>query len=372
MKEIYLDNAATTAVNKTAMEAMALYLDKEYGNPSSNHSLGLKARKTMENARKEIAKEIFVKPEEIIFTSTGTESNAIALLGVARASKKRKVIISSIEHSSIYENAQILRKEGFEVVEIPVSEKNGLDFSKLEKEIDSKTALVSIMHANSETGIINEIGRIGKICKEKNVLFHTDALQSFGKLRIQVKSLGIDLLSAASHKIGGPKGAAFLYIRNGIDIKPLYSGGGQEFGLRSGTQNVPAIVGFVVALKEYKKTDWTEVEKIRNVLEKRLEELGGRITGKRLNRLPTHIHVCFKKINGDEIVNYLSTKGIYCSTGSACDSNKKERRILDNLGISKEYAKGVVRFSLGAETTKKDIETTIKEVKNFLNRFKND
>ena len=370
MKKIYLDNASTTNVSKAIIAKIKPLLDLQFGNPSSKHFLGIEAKKEVDSARKTLAEEIGVKPYEIIFTSSGTEANALAILGVARASGKKRIIISSIEHSSVYENAKLLEKEGFEVIEIPFLEKKGLDLEFLKKNIDNKTALVSVVHVNSDVGIVNDIRKIAKICNDKKVPFHADALQSFGKMKIQAKNIGIDLLSASGHKIGGPKGSAFLYVREGINIEPIFSGGKQEKGLFSGTQNVPSIVGFAEALKEYRRVDWKNIGRVRDFAEIELEKIGAKITCKNIDRGQTHIHVCFPGIDSEQLVNYLSTKGIYVSTGSACDSNKEDSRVLDKIGVEKSLQRGALRITLGKSTKKSDLTYLIVSVKNYLNRFK--
>jgi cysteine desulfurase len=374
MKPIYLDNAASTPMSKKVIKEVSDANTEYYANPFSMHAQGQLALKALNNARKELAMELGVKSEEIIFTSGGTESNALALIGVAQRKKKEgksKIIISSIEHTSVYENAKQLGQLGFTVCEIPISEDKGLDFNILEKELDNSVAIVSIMSVNSDTGIINDIARVAKICKSLGIILHVDHSQGFGKLALQPKTLGIDLLTADAHKLGGPKGIGLLYVRTGLEIEPLFKGGGKEQTLRPGTENVPGAMGFAAALKEQKKIDWKKVEKARDSLEIELEKIGGRITAKKLRRAATHIHVCFQKTQGEELANYLSTKEIYCSTGSACDSNKKEKRILENLGVPGQYVQGAIRFSLAQPITAGEVKRVAKEVKTFLNRFKN-
>ncbi len=373
MKPIYLDNAASMPISKRVNREMSNASEKFYANPFSLHSLGLRALKVLNESRKELALELGVKVEEIILTSGGTESNAMAIFGTAMIKKiegKNKILISSIEHSSVYENAKKLEQWGFIVKEIPVTENQGLDFDVLEKELDNSVTILSVMSVNSDAGIINDISRVAKLCKQRGVLLHVDHLQGFGKFILQPKALGIDLLSADAHKIGGPKGIGLLYVRGGLSIEPLFRGGEKENILRPGTANVVGAVGFAAALKEYKKIDWKKVKSSRDLLEEELEKLGARVTAKNLPRVVTHLHVCFKGIAGEELVNYLSTKEVYCATGSACDSEKKEKRILERLGIPEEYSHGAIRFSLARPLQRKEVLRVVKEVKSFLNKFK--
>ena len=257
---IYLDNASTTPVYKEVVIEMEKYMLEEYGNPSSIHFMGENAQRAIENAKKVIASEIGAKPWEIIFTSGGTESNNLALQGLSKTNSKKKIIISAIEHSSIYELGNEMKKYGYKIVEIPVNKEGFIDFNILEKEIDSNTLVVSIMHANNEIGVLQDIAKIGKICREKGVLFHTDAVQSFCKEKIDVNLMKVDLLSASGHKIGASKGVGFLYVKDGVKIESITIGGSQERGLRPGTQNVPAIMGFAKAVEINKKVDKNKVK----------------------------------------------------------------------------------------------------------------
>lgn len=369
--EIYLDNAASTKMHENVIKKIAKASKEYYANPYSIHALGLKSRKALEDSRKELAKEIGARAEEVIFTSGGTESNALAIIGAAREKKKNgknKIMISCLEHSSVYENAKALEKEGFIVKEVPANEEEGLDLKFLFEELDDKTALVSISSIISEVGIINDISRIAKECKRKNVLLHVDNTQGFGKINMQVKNIGIDLLTADAHKIGGPKGIGFLYVRNGVNVAPLFFGAEKERILRPGTGNVIGAIGFVAALKEYKKINWESIEKNKAILEKGIEKIGGRITAKNIQRAKGHLHVCFKNKEGEEIVSYLSTKKIYCSTGSACNFTNKEKRILFALGIPEDYRRGALRFTFAEEISEKNIRKVLTELKNSLSK----
>ncbi len=370
-KIIYLDNAATTPVYKEAVKEMERFYSEEYGNPSSLHALGEKALESANSTREKLAKEINCKPWEIIFTSGTTESNNMVFFGLTRSElgkKRKKIIISAIEHSSIFSICDALKKEGFEIVEIPVDKEGIVNTNKLNNEINDNTLLVSIMHVNNEIGVIQDMEKIGKLCKEKGVLFHSDCAQSFGKLNIDVGKMNIDSLSAGAHKIGGPKGIGILYIRDRIKISPLIYGGGQERGLRGGTENVAGIVGFVVALDIAKKIDENEVRKLRDYFISSLEKLDGRINGSKEKRIFNNVNVSFHGIDADSLVIFLSERGIMCSNGSACESKKqKESKVLKAIGLNEKEIRGSVRFSLNENISKKDIDYIIKETKEILN-----
>ena len=367
-KVIYLDNASTTPVYKEVAEEMKKYLISEYGNPSSSHLMGEKAQKVIENTKKVIASEINARPWEIIFTSCATESNNLALQGLSKANPtKKKIIISSIEHSSIYELCKEMQNLGYKIVEIPVNKEGIIDFNSLEEEIDSDTLVVSIMHANNEVGSIQDIARIGSLCRQKNVLFHTDAVQSFCKEKIDVNSMKIDLLSGSGHKIGASKGIGFLYVREEIKIKPIMIGGGQEKGLRPGTQNVPAIAGFAKAVQITNKIDKSKIKAIRDYFISELNKIDGKLNGSIEKRVCNNINFSFKIGNAEDIVIALSEKGIMCSTKSAClNKEHKENRVLKALGISKKEIDSSIRFSINETTTKKGIDYVIKELKKLI------
>ncbi len=369
-KMIYLDNAATTSVYKEVVNEMEHYLIKEYGNPGSPHTLGEKAMREINGARKRLSFEIGAKSHEIIFTSGGTEANNSALLGIfSDKKKKNKIIISSIEHSSIYEPAQYLKSLGYDLRIIPVNKEGLINLTILEKAIDDITLMVSVIHVNNEIGVMQNIKEIGKICKKKEVLFHTDAVQSFGKERINVKELGVDLLSTSAHKIGGPKGSGFLYVKEGIDIKPLILGGSQESGRRGGTENVPGIMGFVKALEIAKKIDKENIRKLKDYLILKLEKIGGKINGSKENRIYDSVNINLKEIDAEKLVLHLSQKGIMCSTRSAClTKQKKENRVLKALGLSELEMKSSMRLVLNEYITRKDIDYVVREIERFLRK----
>lgn len=367
MKIIYLDNASTTPCFKeVALEMKKAF--NNYGNPSSQHSIGEKALKLISNARVKLASEIGARTHEIIFTSGATEANNLALFGLANSkhSGKNKIIISSIEHASVYEPCLELKKRGFEVIQLNVNKEGFVDLNELEREIDERTLIVSFIHGNNEIGVLQEIRKIGAICRTKNVLFHVDAAQTFGKEKINVRDMNISLLSASAHKIGGPKGIGFLFVKEGIEIKPIIFGGYQEHGLRSGTENVFAIIGVAKALEILKKQEFNKVKRLRDYFINKLEKIGSKINGSIDKRLFNNVNASFSGIDAEMLQTYLSQKGIMCSTSSACSEKQKaENRVLKAIGLTKNEIKGSLRFSLWFDTKKKDIDKVIIEIKKF-------
>lgn len=369
MKEIYLDNAATTKTYSEVVKAMNEVLLKDYGNPSSLHKKGEKAFDLINKVKKKISSELGCKTHEIIFTSGATEANNLGLQGIAKANKsnRNKIFISSIEHPSVSETANALSNWGFEIVRIPVNSEGFIDFKFLEREVDSQTLLVSVMLVNNVFGTIQDIRKIGRFCRDKGVLFHTDAVQGFGKLKMSVNDWCIDLLSGSGHKIGGPKGIGFLYIREGIKLMPLFYGGGQESGLRSGTENVPSIVGFGKALELYKKENWKNVEKMRDYFILEVEKIGGKINGSKKNRISNNLHFSFSGVDSEKLVLGLSQKEIYVSSGSACDSKKKkEDLVLKAIGVSDKDARSSIRISLSPKIRKKDVDFVIEKIEKMI------
>jgi len=288
-----------------------------------------------------------------------------------RDKKRNKILVSAIEHPAVLEVAVALRKEGYEVKRIPVDKEGILKMEELEKELDSGVLLVSVMHVNNEIGVVQDLAQIGAMCKEKGAIFHTDAVQSFGKEKIDVEKMGIDLLSTSAHKIGGPKGIGFLYKKDGVKLSPIIYGGGQENGARSGTENVPGIVGFAKALELQGKVDKEKIEKMRDKLISGLEKLGGKINGSKKQRIAGNVHVSFPGLEGDSLVLFLSEKGIMASTGSACSSkNKEESSVLKALGLNKKELSGSLRFTLGPEVKDKDIDYVLQELGRILATFR--
>lgn len=372
MKKIYMDYAATTPVAKEVIEAMLPYFTENFGNASTLYSLGREAEKVLEKSREKVAELINANPKEIIFTSGGTESDNLALKSIAFTNKERgnHIITSLIEHHAVLDTCKWLEKQGFKVTYLPVDKYGFVNLEDLENAITKETTLVSIMWANNEIGTIEPVKEIGKICKDHGIYFHTDAVQAFGKLEINIKKLNIDLLSASSHKIYGPKGVGCLFVKSGVKLEPLLHGGGQEFGLRSGTENISGIVGFVkaceLARKNLKK-EATRETKLRDKLIKGVLEIPDCwLNGHPTKRLPGNTNFSFKYIEGESLVLYLDMHGIACSTGSACSTKSlKPSHVLTAIGLKPEEAHGSLRLTLGKDTTGEDIDyvlTTLPEV----------
>lgn len=370
MKEIYLDNAATTKLDKEVEKEMKKYFSKEYGNPSSMHKAGQKAKELIEKSREKIAKEINAKEEEIIFTSSGTESNNLTIKGLfwSNYPEKNHIITTKIEHDCILKSCEWLKKSGAEITYLNVNKEGFIDLEELEKSITPKTILVSIIHANNEIGTIQNLEKIGEICKKKNVLFHSDACQSFTKIKIDVEKMKLDLLTLNAHKIHGPKGVGALYIKKGTKITPLLHGGEHEFGIRSSTQNVLGIVGFAKAVGIKKENE--NIEKMREYFIEELEKIPKtKINGpKGKNRLCNNINVCFNNIEAESIGSLLNSKGIFVSVGSACASNTLEpSHVLRAIGKNDLEANSSIRISISKYTTKKEIDKALKEINKTVN-----
>jgi cysteine desulfurase len=366
---IYLDNAASTQIHEDVLEAMLPYLKEQYGNPSSIHRYGRLANKAIEKARKQIAMLINADPSEILFTSGGTESNNTALYGIAGKKPHSQIITSSVEHDAILEPCKKLSKDGFDVIYLPVDNYGVVDLSILKNSLSDNTSLVSIMFANNEVGTIEPIAQVAQICNEQNIPFHTDAVQAVGKIPIDVKKLGVDLLSISSHKINGPKGIGALYIRKGIDIDPIILGGGQEHGLRSGTENVANIVGFGKACelaKLHLSENISGMKTLRdNLVAQTLREIPSvTLNGHIENRLPNNAHFTFLGVAGEDLIIKLDEYGIAASTGSACSVHtQKASHVLQAMGFSHEQITGSLRLTLGLFNNQEQIDETINVLK---------
>ncbi len=367
MKRIYLDHAATTPLDARALRAMKPYFSEKYGNAGSVHYFGIEAKKAMENARAEIAKAINAEPNEIIFTSGGTESDNIAIQGIAYANrgKGNHIITTKMEHHAVLHTCKFLEKDGFEVTYLDVNSAGFINPKELESAITDKTILVSVMHANNEIGTIQPIEEIGKICKARGIYFHTDAVQTLGKIPIDVKKMNVDLLSASAHKFYGPKGIGFLYVRKGTNIHPLMHGGGQENGIRSGTENVAGIIGMAEALKisirEMKKENAHELKLRNKLINGCLKIKDSWVNGGLKNRLAGNANLGFDYVEGESIVIMLDEKGIAASTGSACSTKSLEpSHVLRAIGLPHVKCHGSLRLTLGRDTTAKDIDYVLK------------
>ena len=373
---IYLDNAASTQIHNDVLDSMLPYLKEQYGNPSSIHRHGRLSKKAIEKARKQIASLINADPSEILITSGGTESNNTALVGVTMKNPNGHLITSSIEHDAILEPCKKLTKTGFVVDYLPVDSFGVIDLSNLKNHISENTNLVSIMFGNNEIGTIQPISKIAKICHDHKVLFHTDAIQAVGKIPIDVKKLGVDLLSISSHKLYGPKGVGALFIKNGIDIDPIILGGGQEHGLRSGTENVTNIVGFGKACEIAKNNLQDNISYVKHLRDFLIRSVINEIPKVTLNghpefRLPNNAHFTFLGVNGEDLIIKLDEYGIAASTGSACSVNtQKASHVLESLNFSYEQITGSLRLTIGIFNNQKEIEQAVDILKKTVHELR--
>ena len=373
---IYFDHAATTPTDPKVVEAMKPYFTKKFGNASTIYKLGQESKDALENSRKTCADLINAKPQEIVFTSGGTESDNLAIQGLAKAyPKKKHIITSNIEHAAIKNTCKHMESLGYKVTYLPVDKTGTISLEDLKKAITKDTLLVSIMTANNEIGTIQPIKKIGKICKEKNVFFHTDAVQAFGKVPININDSNIDLLSASSHKIYGPKGVGLLFVRKGIEIKPLLYGGGHEEGNRSGTENIPGVVGFAKAVKLAKENMAKRAKKEKKLREKATKEIlkieGSHLNTKAKETLPGTVNFWFEGIEGESLVLMLSEEGVAASTGSACSTGSlRPSHVLLAIGLKPEQAHGSLRISFGKDNTEKDLNKLLKVLPRILNKLR--
>lgn len=377
-KLIYLDNAATTKTAPEVVEAMLPYFSEYYGNASTVYAFGEESRKAVTHARDTIASALSAKSDEIYFTAGGSESDNWALKATAEAYKAKgnHIITSKIEHHAILHTCAYLEQQGFEVTYLDVDENGFVSLEELEKAIRPTTILISIMFANNEIGTIEPVAEIGKIAHEHGVLFHTDAVQAFGQVPIDVDAMNIDMLSSSGHKLNGPKGIGFLYIRKGVKIRSLIHGGAQERKRRAGTENVPGIVGYgkavELAIADLEERTKKETE-LRDYLIKRVEiEIPfTKVNGDRSKRLPNNVNVCFRFIEGESLLIMLDMKGICASSGSACTSGSLDpSHVLLAIGLEHEIAHGSLRLTLGRDTTKEEIDTTIEELKKIVSHLR--
>ena len=376
--EAYLDNAATTFVFPEVKELMGKVMEEDFGNPSSLHKKGVKAEQYIKEAKETIAKFLKVEPKEIVFTSGGTESNNMALIGSAYANQRRgkHIITTRIEHASVYEPLMHLEKEGFQITYLPVDEHGIVKIDALKEALTDETILVSIMYVNNEIGSIQPIEEIGKIIKSyrEDILFHVDAIQAYGKLKIYPKRAKIDLLSVSGHKIHGPKGSGFLYIKDKTKIQPILFGGGQQKGMRSGTENVPAIAGLSLASKFMYENHEEKIEKL-NILKERFIKGVSEIENVTNNsgEAPHIISISFPGVRSEVLLHALEEKGVYVSSGSACSSNHPAiSGTLKAIGLDKNHWESTLRFSLSIFTTEEEVDFAIqclKELVPVLRRF---
>lgn len=376
--KVYLDNAATTALSKEVLNEMMPYLTEIYGNPSSIHGFGQAAKNAIDTARNRVANALGAQPNEIIFTSGGTEADNMAIVGVAHKLQKKgkHIITSAVEHHAVLHTCEKLEKEGYSVTYLPVDEYGMVTPEQVEKAITDETILVTIMYANNEVGTIMPISEIGAVCKKKGVLFHTDAVQAVGHININVVEQNIDMLSLSAHKLHGPKGVGALYVRKGINLPSLLHGGAQEFKRRAGTENVAGIVGLGKAIElAVDSIDETD-KKLTALRDKLIDGILTRIPEVKLNghptkRLPNNVNVSIKYIEGESILLLLDMNGIAASSGSACTSGSLDpSHVLLAMGLPHEIAHGSVRLTLSQYTTEEEIDYTINTLETITQRLR--
>lgn len=379
--QVYLDNASTTPIDSKVCDIMLPYLKENYGNPSSLHKLGRVNKAAIEKSRKEIAKYIGSNPEEIFFTSGGTESDNLAILGIARANKNKgkHIIVSNIEHKAVLDSCKRLEKEGFEITYLNVDKDGLISIEQLSTSLRKDTILVSIMYANNEIGTIQPIKEISKIIKRSkisNPIFHTDACQVIGSLPVNVKDLGVDSITLSASKIYGPKGVGLFYLNKKYHFEPVIYGGGQEKGFRSGTENVAGIVGFSKAfsiLEQKRLSENKRLSILRNYfllkIKKNIKDIV--LNGGIKNRLPNNINISIRGVEGESLVLLLDEEGVFCSTGSACSSiDLNPSHVLVNIGLLLELTHCSVRFTLGRYTKKTDIDYAVKNLIRCVNKIR--
>ena len=371
---IYLDNAATTKMSEVAIKAMIPYMNEIYGNPSSLHSVGQEANEALQNARERIAKLLGCEPKEITFTSGGSEADNQAIISAAKLGErkgKKHIISTAFEHHAVLHTLEKLEKQGFEVTILDVHENGLISAEQVRNAIRDDTCLVTVMYANNEIGTIQPIAEIGAVCREKGVLFHTDAVQAAGHLKINVKEQNTDMLSLSAHKFHGPKGIGVLYAKKGILLTNLIEGGAQERGKRAGTENIPAIMGMVAALEEACakiEENTAKLTALRDKLIAGLSEIPHSIlNGDAKQRLPSNVNFCFEGIEGESLLLLLDDKGVCASSGSACTSGSLDpSHVLLAIGRVHDIAHGSLRLSLSEENTEQEIDYTIKAVKEVI------
>lgn len=379
MNSKYFDNAATTKVKREVLNEMIPYFEIEYGNPSSMYSIGRSAKRAVNNARVKVAELINCDANEIIFTGSGSESDNLALKGIARENKNKgnHIITSKIEHHAVLDSCKTLENEGFKITYINVDEDGIIDLEELKNSISKDTILISIMLANNEIGTIQPIEEIAKIAKENNIIFHTDCVQACGNIPIDVKKMGIDLLSISGHKLNGPKGIGALYVKKGIDIKKIIDGGHQEKDKRAGTENVPGIVGLGKACEIANKNLNNHIEYLKQLrdyyifeIEKRIKNV--KLNGSREKRLPGNANFSFEGIDAQTLLLKLDQVGICASAGSACNTGSSlPSHVLLSIGLNKELAYGALRTTFSEENTKEDVKYLIENIEHIVRNLRN-
>ena len=376
MKIKYFDNAATTQVNQDVIKEMLPYFSIEYGNPSSLYSIGRRAKRALEEARRKIANIINCKPNEIYFTSCGTESDNLAIKGIAYANKEKgkHIITSKIEHPAVLNTCKELEEQGYKVTYLDVDQNGIVNVEQLKASIKTDTILITIMFANNEIGTIQPIEEIGKIAKENNIIFHTDAVQAMGNLKIDVKKLNINALSMSAHKFYAPKGIGALYVGEDVNFKQIQNGGHQEKNKRAGTENLAEIVGMSKALELIYKNFENHNNKLKELRDYYIEKIqsnivDSKLNGDRINRLPGNANMSFKNINAEELLFELDDKGICASAGSACSSGSTSpSHVLTAIGLPPEWANGTLRVTIGMNNTKEEVDYLINALVEIVNK----
>lgn len=379
LEKIYFDHSATTPVHPAVAEEMVNFIRRDFGNPSSVHVFGRRARKAVEEAREKVAAALGALPEEIVFTAGGTESDNLAIRGVAYALKEKgnHIITSQIEHHAVLDTCKSLEKEGFSVTYLPVDECGLVDPKSVAAAITDQTILITVMHANNEVGTVLPVEELGRIAGERGVVFHCDAVQSFGKIPVRVGELNADLLSISAHKIYGPKGTGALYLKKGTPWRPLLFGGGQEMGRRPGTENVAGIVALGLAAELAVSEMPGEAERLLGLRERLIDGVlakvkGSRLTGHRQRRLPNHASFVFEGVEGEALVLALDAHGIAASSGSACTSgNGHASHVLLAMGLAPQEARGSLRLTLGRENTGEDVDYFLEVLPGIVEKLRN-
>ncbi|WP_088186330.1 cysteine desulfurase NifS [Desulfosporosinus sp. FKA] len=379
MRRVYLDHSATTPVDPEVAALMMTYYTEKYGNPSSVHSFGREAKQALEEARRQVAELIGAEPSEVTFTSGGTEADNLAILGTAEAlSKKGKhIITTAVEHHAVLETCEYLEKNGFDLTIVPVDEEGIVSVESVKKAIRPDTILITMMHANNEVGAIQPVAEIGKLAKEHGIVFHVDAVQSLGKIPIDVKAMAIDLLTISSHKIYGPKGVGALYIRKGVRVAPRIYGGGQEKKRRSGTENTPGIIGFGKACELAGQRMAEDAQRLSKLRDKLMNGIIEKIDYVKINgplgdkRLPNNVNVSIQFVEGESLLLSLDMLGIAASSGSACTSGSLDpSHVLLAMGLVHEIAHGSLRFTLGHQNTEEDIDYVLEQLPKIVDRLR--
>ncbi|MCO1600118.1 cysteine desulfurase NifS [Desulfosporosinus nitroreducens] len=379
MRRVYLDHSATTPVDPEVAAIMMTYYTEKYGNPSSVHGFGRETKQALEQARNQVAELIGAASREITFTSGGTEADNLAILGTAEALRKKgkHIITSCIEHHAVLETCEYLEKNGFDLTVIPVDEEGIISVDEVRKAIRPDTILITVMHANNEVGSIQPIAEIGKLAKEHGIVFHVDAVQSLGKIPINVEEMNVDLLTVSGHKIYGPKGVGALYVRKGVRIVPLIHGGGQERKRRSGTENMPGIIGFGKACELAGQRMADDAKKQIKLRDKLMNGIVERIEYVKVNgpvgekRLPNNVNVSIRYVEGESLLLSLDMLGIAASSGSACTSGSLDpSHVLLGMGLIHEIAHGSLRFSLGRQNTEEEIDYVLEQLPKIVERLR--